>query len=170
MIDFLENQQGKKPWPYLIFVPKNEVMKTLIEQTKNSIGVFCHEGQYAKEKTIWHPKTKIVIFKGATKNKEGKPIDWCFATKQKADINLLTIYRKRWNIETGFRIHDEARIKSKSSHPLVRLFYHLLGMLFILMWRLRNKLKTYIVFKRYLKEIESFYSLSLIIIDDPPLA
>lgn len=45
LIDFLENQQGKKPWPYLIFVPKNEVMKTFIEQTKNSIGVFCHEGQ-----------------------------------------------------------------------------------------------------------------------------
>ena len=170
LIDFLENRRGKKPWTYLIFVPKNEAIKKFIEQTKENIGVFCHKGEYTTEKTTWHPKTKIVIFKGATKNNKGEPIDWCFATNQKADINLLITYRKRWNIETGFRIHDEARIKSKSSHSLVRFFYHLIGMLFILMWRLRNHIKAYIVFKRYLKEIESFYSSNLIIIDDPPIA
>ena len=151
LIDYLENCRGGRPWPYLIFVPKNGAMKEYIHLTNGKIGVFKHQKAYCKDKSKWKPSTKIVIVKGVGKNKKGKPIDWCFATNQRASINLVWIYRKRWNIETGFRIHDEARVKSKSSNPLIRYFYHMLGMLLILMWRLHNHFEPYLVFKRYLK-------------------
>jgi|SRR3989338_2082279 len=160
LIDFLENKQGKKPWPYLILVPKNEAIKKYINQIKGKRGVFTHLGKYTKDQTSWFPQTKIVIFKGIIKDRHQEDIIVCFATNQRASIQLLTDYRKRWNIETGFRIHDEAGIKSKSSNPLVRYFYHILGMLLILMWRLYNYSYEHMVFKRYLKRIE-FLSLSI---------
>lgn len=158
LIDYLENRRGGRHWPYLIFVPKNDAMKDFISQTKGKLGVFKHEGEHLKDKTGWKPKTKIVICKGIGKNKEGEPIDWCFATNQRAALKLVWTYRKRWNIETGFRIQDEAKIKSKSSNPLIRFFYHLLSMLIILMWRLHNYFEHYLVFKRYLKCLEQKYS------------
>jgi len=126
-------------------------MKEFIKQTKGKIGVFEHQGKYSKDATIWKPETKIIILKGATKNEKGEPIDWCFATNQKPTLNLVRIYMKRWNIETGFRIHDEAKIKTKSSNPLIRFFYHLLSMLYILVWRLERKKQQFdIVFKSFL--------------------
>ncbi len=166
LIDYLESKKTGTPWPYLIFIPKNGAIKGYMEQTESSLGVFTHQMNYSIEKSAWRPITKIVVCKGIGKNKNGDPIDWCFATNQRASLNLVWIYRKRWNIETGFRIHDEATIKSKSSNLLVRYFYHLIGMLLILMWRLRNAFDIHMVFKRYLKDIEMFFT-SLVIAKPP---
>lgn len=158
LIDYLESSRGKKPWPYLIFVPKNEAMKGYIESTEGRLGVFKHQLNYTKDKSKWKPATKIVICKRMGKDKDGNPIDWCFATNQRGSLRLVWIYKKRWNIETGFRVQDEARIKSKSSHPLIRFFYHLVSMLLILMWRIHNHFRRYLVFKRFLKFIELSYT------------
>lgn len=142
LMDYLNNR-----FPYLIFAPKNKAIKCFITQTDGCLGDFQHSGKYSKDKSTWKAKTKIVIIKDEKYN-------WCFATNQLASIQLVQIYRKRWNIETGFRIHDEARIKTKSVHPLIRYFYHLLGMLFILIWRIKQKYQPKLVFKRFLKSIE----------------
>ena len=156
LIDYLNNHRGGKPWPYLILVPKNNSIKEYITKTK-TLGVFTHQGKHSKKRSVWKPKTTIVICKGIGKNDKGKPLDWCFATNQKPSLNLVLTYKKRWNIETGFRIHDETRIKSKTSHPLIRYFYHLIGMLLILMWRIHNYVEPYEVFKRYLKNLINDY-------------
>ena len=168
LIDYLENCRGKHPLPYLIFVPKNKAIVNYLAQTSGSLGIFRHEMVHCKDKTEWHPKTTIVICKGIGKNKIGEPIDWCFATNQRPSISLVREYRKRWNIETGFRIHDEAKIKTKSSNPMIRYFYHLLGMLMILSWRLRNRFVKYIVFKRFLRIIE--YAFRAELSKPPPAA
>ena len=160
LIDYLNGHNRGWAWPYVIFVPQNDAMKNFIEQTKGSIGKFVHQDKYTRDQTSWVVKTRIIILKAASKNKNGDPIDWCFTTNQNLDFQILKIYRKRWNIETGFRIHDEARIKSKSANPLIRLFYHLLGMLFILVWRINNQTQKYEVFKRFLRIIErEFYQI-----------
>jgi hypothetical protein len=158
LIDYLNNCRGGKPWHYLIFVPKNEAMKDYINATRTSLGVYIHEGSHCKKKTKWKPRTKIVICKGIGIDKNGKHLDWCFATNQKASLMLVRIYRKRWNIETGFRIQDEASTKSKSSHLIIRYFYHLISMLLILMWRIHNNIDGHMVFKRFLKFIELKYT------------
>lgn len=154
LIDYLENKNGGMSWPYLMLVPRTDAVKSYLAQTTGTLGAFQHEMPYTKEKSKWKPTTNIVICKGIGKDRNGKPFDWCFATNQPASIRLVFEYKKRWNIETGFRIQDEAQIKSKSSHPLVRYFYHLLSMLFVLMWRLHNKVKPYSVFKRFVKLVE----------------
>lgn len=157
LIDYLENKKGGKPWPYLILVPKNDAIKGYIEDTKGYLADFRHEMNYSLKKSKWKPITKIVVCKGVAKNKLGEDIDCCFATNQRTSFDLLRLYRKRWNIETGFRIHDEATIKCKSSNPLIRYFYHLIGMLMIIMWRLHNHFEPYEIFKRYLKQLEFYF-------------
>lgn len=150
LIDYLNNVKGGKPWPYLILVPERKAQKNYIQQTRNEgkfFRVFHHIFIYNKEKSEWHPSTTIMV----------KIVDektaWCYSTNQKPSMSLCMEYPKRWTLETGFRIHDEAKIKSKSLNPQIRFFYHLLGMLLIILWRLRNKV-CIIVFKRYLKWLE----------------
>lgn len=163
LIDYLENRRGGRPWPYLMLVPRTEAVKGYHART-DRLGVFRHTFDYAKEKSTWNPTTTIVICKGVGTDTKGNPLDWCFATNQRPRLSLVWAYKKRWNIETGFRIQDEATIKSKSSHPLIRYFYHLVSLLLILTWRAHTVLYAPTVFKRYLKHIE----LLLSSLDKPP--
>lgn len=154
LIDFLENKRGGKPTPYLIFVPKNNKTKQYLAMSEDKVNSFEHQMNYTQEKSKWRPITKIVTYMGIGKDKNGIPIDWPFATNQKVSLNLVREYRKRWNIETGFRIHDESKVKTKSSNPLIRYFYHLFSMVLILCWRVRNLMKGHEVFKRFLRIVE----------------
>ena len=158
LIDYLGGKRRGKVFAYLILVPKNDAIKEYIDQTEG-VCSYEHTFKYCQDKSTWKPSTTIVVCKGATKDKNGDPIDWCFATNQKASLNLVWQYKKRWNIETGFRIHDEAKIKTKSSHPLIRFFYHMMSMLFIVLWRVKRAVARFpIVFKRFLKECELWYT------------
>ena len=149
LIDYLEGKNRRYSWPYLILVPKNKKIKEYIEQTDN-FNFFHHEFKYSKDKSNWKPSTTIIV------RRIDEQTCWCYATNQKPSLLLIMEYSKRWNIETGFRIHDESRIKSKSRNYLIRFFYHLLGMLLIILWRMQNRIEYY-VFKRYLKFIEYQY-------------
>ena len=63
----------------------------------------------------------------------------------------MRVYRERWNVETMFRVHDEARIKSKSKIPVIRLFYFVIGMLLLLIWNLFVKAR--ITFKLFVIQL-----------------
>lgn len=154
LIDFLENCRGGNPLPYLIFARKTEAVKGYIEQTKH-FEVFNHQFEYSRDGSKWKPSAKIIVWKP---DPEVHPdIALPFATNQKPTQELLDSYPKRWNIETCFRVHDEARIKSKSNNPLIRFFYHLVGMLMVLLWRIQSVGDKHFVFKRYLKSVEYKY-------------
>jgi len=164
LIDYMENKRGGDPTPYLMFIKRTEAVKRYIDQTE-FFEVFHHVFDYSKNMSGWKPSANIMVWKP-------DPIvypdvAWPFITNQKLDIETIDKYPKRWGHETGFRVHDEARIKSKSPNPLVRFFYHLLGMLLIILWRLQSEKKYHMVFKRFLKSVEYKYS-ELIIIPAPP--
>jgi hypothetical protein len=154
LIDYLESTKGKEAIPYLIFVPKTDAVKDYIKLTKGSLGIFTHEMSYKKEKSSWKIKTKIVICKRVGENRKGEPYDWAFATNLKPGRQLVATYRKRWNIETGFRIMEEGKIKTKSNNPLIRFFYFLLRCLLTLVWALNNIIRTYSTYKSYLRNVE----------------
>jgi len=155
LIDYLDGKNRGYSWPYLMLVQERKLQTKLIQQTRNKglkFSYYKHTFAYSKNKSKWHPLTILMV----------KIVDektaWCYATNKKPSLLLTMEYKKRWNIETGFRIHDEVRVKSKSRNSLIRFYYHLLGMLLIILWRLQNIVKYY-VFKRFLKLIEyRFYS------------
>ena len=68
-------------------------------------------------------------------------------------MDLIKKYKKRWQIETDFRVHDEARIKSKSNELIVRYFYFLVSLALMANWQVNRILHPEICFKRYLKEL-----------------
>lgn len=150
LIDYLNGWNRSYSWPYLMLVPQREVQKNYIQQTRDANKMFAfyeHTFDYKKDKSSWHPSTTLMI------KIVDEKVAWCYATNQKPSLSLCMEYPKRWTLETGFRVHDEARIKSKSLNLQIRFFYHLLGMLLIILWRLQNKV-CIIVFKRYLKWLE----------------
>ena len=154
LIDYLESKKNGKPLPYLIFVPKNDAVKDYLNETKGDFGVYKHQMNYAKEKSKWRPYTTLVICKNVGTNKKGEPYDWAFATNLKPSRRLVKEYRRRWNIETGFRIMEEGKIKTKSNNPLVRLFYFLLRALLTLIWVMNNVIRIYMSYKLYLRTVE----------------
>ena len=119
---------------YLIFVPKKQLFKHMLEATRKSI-VVKHEIKYCEDKSSHIAETNIALVKNVNE------YDWCFATNlflQDAR-RYVPLYRGRWNIETMFRVHDEAQIKSKSIKSIVRAFYFMISMLLVLLWNLYAK-------------------------------
>ena len=154
LIDYLESRMQGKSLPYLILVPQNDAVKEFINKTEGSLGVFKHSTKYSKDKSTWKPSTTIVVCKNAGMNDKGEPYDMVFATNLKPSYSLVLEYKKRWNIETGFRVMEEGKIKTKSNNPLVRLFYFLLRCLLALLWVLNNCIRRPLTYKSYLRNVE----------------
>lgn len=144
LLDYLTSKRNKRPLPYLLLVPQNNKIKRFIEQTSGRIGVFKHTLRYTREKSTWKSETTIVVCKNAGINSDGKPYDMVFATNMKPSFSMVKQYKHRWNIETGFRVMEEGKIKTKSNNPIIRLFYFLLRALFCGLWLLQKIISTYL--------------------------
>lgn len=81
-------------------------------------------------------KTKLVVIRD-----ENKGFYWKFVTNLafRDFWKYVKVYRMRWNIETGFRVTDEARIKSKSIDMRVRYFFFLTSLILYNMWYILDK-------------------------------
>ncbi len=79
-------------------------------------------------------KTTLVIIRD-------EKYDWKFVTNMifKDFVKYIKVYKKRWNIETGFRVADEARIKTKSLDIRVRYFLFLVGLILCNLWHLLGR-------------------------------
>jgi len=158
LIDYLEAKKIK----YLILVPeKKGVIKDYIQQTE-TLGKFKHQLKYSKDKSCWKPKTMIVVCKGIDK------FSWLFATNIhfKTRVEYILYYKRRWQIETNYRVEDEARIKSKSFNYLIRYFYFLISLLLHLLWIINKNIKYYAPFKKYLDIIEQKILSEYLVIDE----
>jgi len=147
LIDYLESKKLR----YLILVPeKTGRIKGYVEQT-DELGKFKHIMEYQKEKSKWRPKTTIVVCKGIDE------YAWIFATNMnfRTRVEYIWYYKRRWQIETNYRVEDEGKIKSKSTHHLIRYFYFLVSQLMRLFWVVNKKVKYYVPFKKYLDIIEN---------------
>ena len=138
-------------YPYLIFVPKNPQIKSEIESMQvGERKKILYEYTVNKEKTVFHGETTLAFLKQVFDKKSEKFYDWAFATNQ-STINLdyiIPTYKKRWRIETGFRVQDEARISTKSTDPKVRFFFFAYEQILQLLWIVLYKEE--VSFKKFL--------------------
>ena len=159
LISYLSSERIK----YLIFVPENKAIKKYIEQT-DKIDSFLHEIKWNKYQSWWKTTTRIVIIQSEYFNrKKGEWLDchWCFATNLRQSLDLIAKYKKRWQIETDFRVHDEARIKSKNNEYIIRYFYFLTSLVLMANWQVNRILHPEICFKRYLKQLQEAVELEV---------
>ncbi len=146
LIDFLEANKIK----YLILVPKFKGKLSKFVDDTIKLGKYKHQLYYFKKKTKWKPKTQITVCKNICE------FDWLFATNIQFDqaTNYVFLYKRRWQIETNYRVEDEAKIKSKSCNYMIRYFYFLISQLLHLLWIIHKKHNYYVQFKKYLDIIE----------------
>lgn len=127
---------------YLIFAPKKKLYKSMLASTEKSC-VIEYAIHYTKDKSGHDAETMLCLAKDAL------GYDWVFASNiffRKVE-KYIYLYKQRWNIETMFRVHDEARIKTKSKNPVIRLFYFMVGMFLLFIWNLYQK--TRVSFKKF---------------------
>lgn len=88
-------------------------------------GEFCQLTKvykYNRDKTNFKVTSKFVLIKQL--EYEDKKYDWIFATNlnKKSAESYVKRYKKRWGIETIFRVTDDIRIFTTSTNPKMRYF------------------------------------------------
>lgn len=148
LIDLLQGLNLK----FLIFAKKHKEFRYMLESVEES-AIIEHDMKYYKDKSKVKFKTNLVLIKA---NKDNE-YDWCFYTNLcLGDAKrYIYLYKKRWQIETNFRVEDEAKFKSKSVNYLVRYFYFMLSLLLHAFWLIFS----YKQFKLFL--IESYEAIFL---------
>lgn len=129
---------------YIILVPKNARFKEWLTQ---GAGLHEHHAELNRDKTTYELSTHIAVLP------DYDGFDWIFATNIKYDdiIRYVRYYKKRWGIETTFRVHDEVKIKTKSSKPMVRYALFIFGCMLYNVWQFFKKRLS---FRRFVNIIE----------------
>lgn len=145
---------GEMNIPYLIFAPKTDFIKRELEgMCPKETKLLKHEYVINRDKSNFSFETFAVFLKQIYDKRLEKEIDWAFATNVE-EIQLdgiIKIYKKRWRIETGFRVQDEAEIKCKSKEMKIRYFLFLFQQLLQTQWVCFFKEE--VPFKRFLIEM-----------------
>jgi len=124
-------------FPYLIFLPKSKDKKELLYPLAKEEKVAIYtDFKLNKNKTCYKHEHIMIFLKQIYDTKSDKEYDWVFATNlEEFDLeNIVQIYKKRWRIETGFRVQDEARIKCKSKDMKIRYFLFLFEQILQTQW------------------------------------
>lgn len=116
---------SKNKYPYLILVPKSDAkQEKLFEMEAGDSDVIIHEFTVKKDKTQYKGETYLSFMSQIYDTASQKSFDWVFATntEETALSDKIQTYKKRWRIETAFRVQDEACIKCKSKDMKIRYF------------------------------------------------
>ena len=127
----------KMNYPYLIFVPKHQDKQSILYpmEAGEEIAIY-NEFKVNKNKSKYLGENILVFLKQIYDKRSEKNYDWVFATNVEEVLleNLIVTYKKRWRIETQFRVQDEAKIKCKSKDMKIRYFLFLFEQMLQTMW------------------------------------
>ena len=145
----------KWEYNYLIFIKKSPEYKELLKELEEQKTIFVHNYTVNKNKSTYEGETYLAFLKQIYDPRSEKSYDWIFATNvEKVALgNLLSTYKKRWRIETQFRVHDGARIKSKSKLMKVRYFFFMFEQMLQTIWICFYKDE--VSFKKFLIELSN---------------
>jgi len=124
-------------YPFLIFVPKHkdkkEILYPLEEGEKFTV---LWDSEVNKDKSIYKFEFYLTFMKQIYSRRADTSFDWVFATNVDtiALEEMIRTYRKRWRIETGFRVQDEAQIKCKSTEMKIRYFFFMFEQMLQTQW------------------------------------
>ena len=143
-------------YPFLIFIPKQkdkkEILYPLEEGEKFTVIWDC---ELNKDKTKYDFQFYLTFMKQIYCERLDTSFDWVFATNIDTIPleEMIKTYRKRWRIETSFRVQDEAQIKCKSKEMKIRYFLFMFEQMLQTQWVCFYKEE--VSFKRYLIEMHN---------------
>ena len=148
----------KLNYHYLILARKgneeNYIREEFAKMEKNEKKIILHTYEFNRDKTNYEFESKLAFLKSIFTKSLNTEIDWLFATNLEAIQfeSIIQTYRKRWRIETQFRIQDEATIKCKSKDMKIRYFIFIFEQMLQTIWACFYKNQE-ISFKEYLIEM-----------------
>lgn len=123
--------------PYLIFWRKtgNWYKTEFAEIPEGDFKEILREGAYYDEKTKFKVKSKFILIKQF--NTAGRKWDWVFATnvQLKSAKAYITRYKKRWGIETIYRVTDDIRAYTTSTRAKIRYFLFMMTCFVYNIWK-----------------------------------
>src|SRR3989338_4007615 len=127
----------KLNYPYLIFVPKHKDKKEILYPMKidEQVAIY-NEFIVNKNQSRYSGENILIFLKQIYDPKSDKNYDWVFATNVDEVLleNIVITYKKRWRIETQFRVQDEAKIKCKSIEMNIRYFFFMFEQMLQTIW------------------------------------
>ena len=122
---------------YLVFWKKQgSWYKKPLDDLKDGEMCKIHKKyKYNRDKTNYKLCSDFILIKNH-KYKD-KTYDWIFATnlKLRSAKKYVMRYKKRWGIETIFRVNDDIRIYTTSTNPIVRYFLFLFTCFVYNVWK-----------------------------------
>jgi hypothetical protein len=128
---------SKMDYPYLIFVPKYKDKKEILYPMKENEQIAIYNEFKVNKNQSRYPGENILIFlKQIYDPRSENKYDWIFATNLEEILleNLVITYKKRWRIETQFRVQDESKIRSRSKDMKIRYFLFLFEQMIQTIW------------------------------------
>jgi hypothetical protein len=124
-------------YPFLIFVPKHQDKQSILyPMDKGQQIAIYNEFDVNKNNSVYTGENILIFLKQIYDKKCNKEFDWVFATNVEWILleKIISTYKKRWRIETQFRVQDEARIKCKSKEMKIRYFIFLFEQMLQTIW------------------------------------
>ena len=138
---------------YIIFAPQNKKNKKFLGETPEFSSRFLyHELPTYRIKNPGKVKVKLLIIKDFVDWKSLFIYDWIFCTNLSnlKALSYVKLYKKRWGIETTYRMFGKFRITTTSINPIVRYFLFLVVILIYNLWKFFNILtKKELTFKTF---------------------
>ncbi len=120
---------------YIMPVPKNDRIKEIIKDNSNKKRYFLIYSMGRKKNKI----TFNLMVKYSEKDKEYHPFATNFEIKYEKDIDCIAeLYRKRWGIETGYRVKKDFLAKTTTERCTIRMFYFMVSVILYNFWLLCN--------------------------------
>ncbi len=141
---------------YQILWRKNKWVKACFKTMKTGeTKEVNREGTYSRDKSKHKVRIRFVLIKKYKRYKEGKAYDWVFCTntRQKSQHFYVDKYRKRWNIETAFRVLDNIQIKTTTKNEIIRYFINMFCCLIYNLWKCVKLLECSITLKNFVVKI-----------------
>jgi len=133
---------------FVIPAVMNKRIKRIIDEFKESCKSFPYKERFflVKEYEMKRGKDSVtfnlVIIVEPPTEPGDKWKDFAYATNVSVTADnafrLVEGYRKRWGIETGYRVKEDVRGKTCSRNYAIRLLFQLLSILFYNLWQLCN--------------------------------
>jgi len=143
--------------------------KILKEMKRGEVKEIIRIRKYSKDKSKYTVKVRYVFIKMYRRFASGKAYNWVFATntRQKSQHFYVDKYRKRWGIETVFRVLDNIQIKTTSKNEVIRYFINMFCCLVYNLWKISCVLERKISLKNFAVRIVCIIR-NIILADKPP--
>lgn len=141
---------------YQILWRKHEWADKIFSTMKDEeLKEVTRHASYRKHSIKHKLEIRFVLIKQYKRYKDSKAYDWVFATNTQYKTKSLYIdkYRKRWNIETTFRVLDNIQIKTTTKNKVIRYFINMFCCLVYNLWKLAKLLGSDFTLKNFVAAI-----------------